>query len=112
MFGYTDADGRTASAELMRSYYQQASAILRFSEGLIARVTEATASSRFLRRSPSRQIRPGVVIQQNLLGLAAPDFFKRAPLNLVTIFADCEAHGVELSGSAYQLVRDNLSLIR
>jgi [protein-PII] uridylyltransferase len=111
MFGYTDTDGRTASAELMRSYYQQASAILRFSEGLIARVTEATASSRFLRRSPSRQIRPGVVIQQNLLGLATPDFFKRAPLNLVTIFADCEAHGVELSGSAYQLVRDNLALI-
>jgi len=111
MLGFIDTDGRAATADLMRTYYQQASAILRFSEGLIARVTEATTSARFLRRSPSRQIRPGVVIQQNLLGLAAPDFFKRAPLNLVTIFADCAAHGVELSGSAYQLVRDNLPLI-
>jgi [protein-PII] uridylyltransferase len=111
MLGFADQDGRAGSAELMRTYYQQASAILRFSEGLIARVTEATTPTRFLRRNPARQIRPGVVIQQNLLGLAASDFFKRAPLNLVTIFADCAAHGVELSGSAYQLVRDNLHLI-
>ena len=29
----------------------------------------------------------------------------------MTIFADCQAHGVGLSGSAYQLVRDNLALI-
>ena len=111
ILGFADGDGHGASAELMRTYYQQASAILRFSEGLIARVTEAPAPGRFLRRSPARQIRPGVVIQQNLLGLGSADFFRQAPLNLVTIFGDCEAHGVELSGSAYQLVRDNLPLI-
>jgi [protein-PII] uridylyltransferase len=95
----------------MRAYYQQASAIVRFSEGLIARVTEDMATSRFLRRIPGRQIRPGVIIQSRVLGIADPQLFKRAPLNLITIFEDCQAHGVELSGNTYQLVRDHLALI-
>jgi [protein-PII] uridylyltransferase len=109
--GFTDSPGLTASANLMRAYYQQASVILRFSEGLIARVTEEAATSRFLRRVPARQVRPGVIIQHRVLGIADPDLFKRAPLNLITVFGDCQAHGVELSGSAYQLVRNNLALI-
>jgi len=29
----------------------------------------------------------------------------------MTIYSDCQAHGVGLSGSAYQAVRDNLPLI-
>jgi len=111
MLGFTASDGAGASANLMRAYYQQASTILRFSEGLIARVTEEMAPARFLRRNTSRQIRPGVLIQGNVLAIASNDFFVRAPLNLITIFADCQVHGVELSGSAYQLVRDNLGLI-
>ena len=111
MMGFSATEGAAASANLMRTYYQQASTILRFSEGLTARVTEDTAPARFLRRSAGRQIRPGVLIQGNVLGIASNDFFKRSPLNLITIFADCQTHGVELSGSAYQLVRDNLSLI-
>jgi [protein-PII] uridylyltransferase len=111
MLGFADADGVTASANLMRAYYQQASVILRFSEGLIARVTEEAATSRFLRRVPARQVRPGVIIQHRVLGIGDAELFKRAPLNLITVFADCQAHGVELSGSAYQLVRNNLGLI-
>ena len=111
MIGFEATEGAAASAVLMRTYYQQASTILRFSEGLTARVTEDTEPARFLRRSPARQIRPGVLIQGNVLGIGSNDFFKRAPLNLITIFADCQTHGVELSGSAYQLVRDNLGLI-
>ncbi|HEX3409293.1 MAG TPA: [protein-PII] uridylyltransferase, partial [Candidatus Binataceae bacterium] len=111
MLGFVASDGATASANLMRTYYQQASTILRFSEGLTARVTEDTEPARFLRRRPARQIRPGVLIQGNVLAIASSDFFKRAPLNLITIFADCQTHGVELSGSAYQLVRDNVGLI-
>ncbi|HTT75663.1 MAG TPA: [protein-PII] uridylyltransferase, partial [Candidatus Binataceae bacterium] len=111
MLGFADADGVTASANLMRAYYQQASIILRFSESLIARVTEEAAASRFLRRVPARQVRPGVIIQHRVLGIADPGLFKRAPLNLITVFADCQAQGVELSGSAYQLVRNNLGLI-
>src|SRR5215472_11154488 len=109
--GFFDADGLAASAHLMRAYYQQASTILRFSEGLIARVTEDMAISRFFRRIPGRQIRPGVIIQSRVLGIADAQLFKRAPLNLITIFADCQAHGVELSGNTYQLVRDHLALI-
>ena len=46
MLGF-QADGVTASANLMRTYYQQASTILRFSEGLIARVTEEAATAAF-----------------------------------------------------------------
>ena len=111
MLGFTATNGNPASANLMRTYYQQASTILSFSEGLIARVTEDTTPARFLRRRSARQIRPGVVIQGNVLGIASNDFFKRVPLNLITIFADCQTHGVQLSGSAYQLVRDNLELM-
>lgn len=111
MLGFTTTNGNPASANLMRTYYQQASTILSFSEGLIARVTEDTTPARFLRRRSARQIRPGVVIQGNVLGIASNDFFKRVPLNLITIFADCQTHGVQLSGSAYQLVRDNLELM-
>jgi [protein-PII] uridylyltransferase len=111
LLGFTDGNGAAASANLMRAYYQQASVILRFSEGLIARVTEEAATSRFLRRVPARQVRPGVIIQHRVLGIADVDLFRRTPLNLITVFADCQAHNVELSGSAYQLVRNNLPLI-
>ena len=99
MLGFKpDGTGVTASANLMRAYYQQASVILRFSEGLIARVTEEAATSRFLRRVPARQIRPGVIIQHRVLGIADPDLFKRAPLNLIRFSRDCQAHGVGLIG--------------
>jgi len=108
--GFKPEGSLSASAVLMRSYYQHASTILRFSEGLIARVVEGTAG-RFGRRLLTRQIRPGVVIQQNLLAISDPDLFKKDPLNLMTIYADCQAHGVGLSGTAYQAVRDNLPLI-
>src|SRR5205807_8341855 len=103
----TDASG-SASSALMRFYYAQAAAIHRFSEGLIARVTDDPAVGRFMRRTGGRQIRPGVLIQGRLLAIAEKEFFTRAPINLLTIFADCQAHGVELSGSAYQQVRDSL----
>jgi [protein-PII] uridylyltransferase len=105
------ADGPSAAAALMRAYYGQAAAIHRFSEGLIARVTEEPSLGRFMRRVGGRQIRPGVLIQGRVLAIGEKDFFVRAPLNLINIFADCQAHEVELSGSAYQQVRDNLYLI-
>ncbi len=111
MLGFQACNGVAASALLMGEYYRRASTILRFSEGLIARVTEEISPSRFLRRNQSRQIRPGVVIQEHSLGLADQNFFKRAPLNLITIFADCQAHDVELSGSAYQAVYNHRDLI-
>ncbi len=109
--GFSSSDGQSASAALMRAYYQQASTIKMFAEGLIARVTEEPDSGSFFRRGFGRQIRPGVLIQRKLLAVADPDLFKRDPLNLITIFADCQAHGVQLSGSTYQLVRDHLNLI-
>ena len=109
--GFCDGDGLAASAHLMRAYYQQASTVLRFSEGLIARVTEDMATSRFFRRIPGRQIRPGVIIQSRVLGITDAQLFQREPLNLIEIFADCQAHGVELSGNTYQLVRDHLAVV-
>jgi [protein-PII] uridylyltransferase len=112
LLGFAAADDSgSASSALMRFYYAQAAAIHRFSEGLIARVTEDPAAGRFMRRTGGRQIRPGVLIQGRLLAIAEKDFFAHAPINLITIFADCQAHGVELSGSAYQQVRDSLGLI-
>jgi [protein-PII] uridylyltransferase len=111
LLGFSAADGQNASSNLMRAYYQQASIIKMFAEGLIARITEEPDSGRFFRFGFGRQIRPGVLIQRKLLALADRDLFKRDPLNLIEIFADCQAHGVQLSGSTYQLVRDNLSLI-
>ncbi len=106
MMGF--GDGTSATDRLMHSYYQSASTILCFSEGLIARVIEGPEPGRFFRRSSPRQIRPGVVIQQHLLGISDPDFFRHDPLNLLTVFADCQAHGVGLSGRAYQAVRDHV----
>ena len=103
--------GPEAAGALMRNYYQQAAAISHFSEGLIARVTEDPSTGRFLRRTGARKIRPGVIIQGPLLAIQEKDFFREAPINLITVFADCQAHGVELSGSAFQHVRDNLGLI-
>ena len=111
LLGFTADDSGSASSALMSFYYAQAAAIHRFSEGLIARVTEDPAAGRFMRRTGGRQIRPGVLIQGHLLAIAEKDFFAHAPINLITIFADCQAHGVELSGSAYQQVRDSLGLI-
>src|SRR6202030_483050 len=111
LLGFTADDSGSASSALMSFYYAQAAAIHRFSEGLIARVTEDPAAGRFMRRTGGRQIRPGVLIQGRLLAIAEKDFFAHAPINLITIFADCQAHGVELSGSAYQQVRDSLGLI-
>ena len=110
ILGFKPERGQTASSLLMRTYYQHASTILRFSEGLIARVVEGPVG-RFGLRGFARKIRPGVVIQQNLVGIADTELFRNEPLNLVTIYADCQAHGLELSGKAYQIIRDNLDLI-
>jgi len=109
--GFAAVDGQSASSALMRAYYQQASIIKMFADGLIARITEEPDSGRFFRLGFGRQIRPGVLIQRKLLAAADADLFKRDPLNLVTIFADCQAHGVQMSGATYQLVRDHLNLI-
>lgn len=110
ILGFKAERGQTASSLLMRAYYQHASTILRFSEGLIARVVEGPVG-RFGLRGFARKIRPGVVIQQNLIGIADTELFRNDPVNLVTIYSDCQAHGVELSGKAYQVIRDNLALI-
>jgi [protein-PII] uridylyltransferase len=111
LLGFHAEAGLGADASLMRAYYRHASTIHRFAEGLIARATEEITPGRFLRRNTPRQIRPGVVIQGRVLGIKGEDFFPRDPVNLVTIFAECQAHGVELSGSAYQMVCDNLGLV-
>jgi len=111
LMGLKPVEGQPAGSALMKTYYQHATTIYQFAEGLIARVVEGPASGRFFRRSPVRQIRSGVLIQQNLLTIGDPELFDRDPLNLITIYADCQAQGVKLSGSAYQLVRDKLGLI-
>jgi [protein-PII] uridylyltransferase len=111
LLGLQPEPGQTAGSGLMRAYYQHASTIHRFAEGLIARVVESDGGGRFFRRAAARQIRPGVLIQQNLLSIGDPELFRREPFNLIAIYQDCQAHGVGLSGSAYQLVRDNLGLI-
>ncbi len=111
MLGLHPAEGQTKGSALMRAYYQHATTINRFAEGLIARVTENSPGGRFFRRTPTRKLRPGVIVQQNLLSVDDRDLFKDDPLNLITIYADCQAQGVGLSGGTYQLVRDNLKLI-
>jgi [protein-PII] uridylyltransferase len=110
MLGFSAERGLSASAILMRTYYQHASTVLRFSEGLIARVVEGSGG-RFSRGSIARTIRTGVVIQHDLLSIADVELFRRDPLNLITIYSDCQAHGAGLAGGAYQRVRDNLALI-
>ncbi len=98
MLGMAPLDGQTAGSALMRAYYQQASTIYQFAEGLIARVVEGPAARGFLRRTPVRQIRPGVLVQQKLLAIGDPDLFKEDPLNLIAIYADCQAQDVRALG--------------
>ncbi len=52
-----------------------------------------------------------MLIQQNLLAIADPDFFKRESAQPDHDLRRLPGARVELSGSAYQLVRDNLGLI-
>jgi [protein-PII] uridylyltransferase len=112
LLGIQADDGLSPSQALMRRYYMHANTIHMFAESFIARVIDETRPAAvYYGRSFSRQIRPGVFIQRELLTVAAADFFRRDPLNLVTIFADCQRHRVDLAGSTYQLVRDCLGMI-
>ncbi len=111
LLGFQESDGLSPSEVLMRTYYQHANTIHMFAESFIARVIDEARAPGLYGRVPSRQVRPYVFIQRDLLTLSRADFFRRDPLNLVTIFQDCQRHGVDLSGSTYQLVRDNLHLI-
>jgi [protein-PII] uridylyltransferase len=110
-FGIAPEPGQATGAALMRSYYQHATTIDHFAKGLIARVTENSPGGRFFRRTPTRKLRDGVVVQQELLAISDRDLLREDPINLLTIYEDCQAQGVGLSGSAFQLVRDNLPLI-
>src|SRR6202023_4122136 len=98
IFGLKPEEGQAAGSALMRAYYQHASTIHRFAEGLIARGTENSGGGRFFRRTPTRKIRPGVIVQGSLLTVVQSDFFERDPMNLITIYADCQAQNVSLSG--------------
>lgn len=111
LLGFAPLAGQGAGSALMSAYYQHASTIFQFSEGLTARAVEGPSGGRFFRRVPTRKIRPGILVHQNVLAVAENDLFAREPLNLITIYRDCQAQGVELSGSTYQLVRDNLHRI-
>ena len=64
MLGFKPEEGQAAGSALMRAYYQHASTVHRFAEGLIARVTENSPGGRFFRRTPTRKIRPGVIVQR------------------------------------------------
>ncbi|HEY2664499.1 MAG TPA: [protein-PII] uridylyltransferase [Candidatus Binataceae bacterium] len=105
------ADQGTASAKLMEAYYANATTIYQFAEDLIARVTEESERVSAFRFGFGREIRSGVIIQRKHLGIADPQLFVKDSLNLVTIFADCQAHNVTLSSKAYQIVRESLHLI-
>jgi [protein-PII] uridylyltransferase len=111
LLGFQADDGLSPSQALMRQYYEHANTVHMFAESFIARVIDETRPPAVYGRSISRQIRPGVFIQRDLLTVSSADFFRRDPLNLVTIFADCQRHRVDLAGSTYQLVRDCLGLI-
>lgn len=110
MMGFA-AEASEAADALMRAYYQQASAIHRFCEDLTTRITAVPPAPHGRWRGAKRQIRPGIFVQGDLLLAATGELFKRDPVNLVSVFSDCQAHGVRLSAGAYQLVRENLLLL-
>ena len=78
MLGLRPIEGQAAGSALLRSYYQHATTIYQFAEGLIARVVEGPSGGRFLRRVTTRQIRPGVLIQQKLLAIGDPNIQARS----------------------------------
>jgi [protein-PII] uridylyltransferase len=99
--GFADA------ASFMYEYYRHATTLHDFSRLMLEQCLEAPRLSFFWRRR-GRDIRPGVRIADQTLAVTKPEILTDEPVNMVTVFHDAQRHGVQISRSTQQLVRDTL----
>ena len=95
----------------MRSYYLHASQVNRLTSLIIHRATDASGASNGKGQSLGREIRAGVRISRGILQISDPEILTSNPGNLISIFADAQRHGAEISHEARELVHEHLSLI-
>src|SRR4029077_5372035 len=90
--------------EFMRTYYGHAGTIARVSETVISRCVQVPEPYRAA--SPVRTIREGMRIQGRTLSVTGRELFATDPVALVQVFAEAQRHGVTLSPSTRDLIRE------
>lgn len=95
-------------ASFMYEYYRHATTLYDFSRLMLEQCLETPRRS-FFRRRRGRDIRPGVRIDGQTLAVTRPEILTDEPVNIVTVFHDAQRHGVHMSRSTQQLLRDTLN---
>ncbi|MGH7788880.1 MAG: [protein-PII] uridylyltransferase [Candidatus Binatia bacterium] len=109
--GYRD-DGKTRGVEqFMRTYYQHARTLHRFSNDIVSRCLERSSPYRLIGRLGGRAIRPGVRIAGGELVVGDPAVFRDDPSLLLRVFADAQRHGIPLSAATRRLIRAHAGLM-
>jgi len=102
--------GRVGVEACMRTYYQHATTVNRFSEMVIARCVQAP-ERRPSQLPPAREIRQGMYIQGRTLTVAGREVFEQQPAALIHVFAEAQRHGVTLAPATRELIRECLPLL-
>ena len=109
--GFRDNGAVKGVEAFMRSYYLQASQVSRISALVIHRLTETADPAQARGRAAGKEIRAGVRIARGMLWITDPSILPSQPENLLSIFADAQRHGAEISHETRELVRQRLDLI-
>lgn len=104
------APGRPGVEAFMRAYYGHATTVTRFSELVISRCVQPVEPYLGI-RPMSRVIRDGMRIQGRTLSVAGAEILEREPAAMVGVFAEAQRHGVSVSTSTRELVRERLPLL-
>ena len=109
--GFKDNGKVRGVEDFMRCYYLQASQVSRLASLIIHRVTDASEPSHLRDRLVGREVREGVRVAKGVLWISDPAILAANPENLITVFADGQRCGAEISHETRELVRQHLSLI-
>ncbi|TMA46763.1 MAG: [protein-PII] uridylyltransferase [Deltaproteobacteria bacterium] len=103
-------EGRSGVEAFMRTHYQHASTVNRFSEMVIARCVQAPERSPS-QLPPARLIRDGMYVQGRTLSVAGREVFEQRPAALIHVFAEAQRHGVTIAPATRELIRECLPLL-
>jgi len=109
--GFGEEGTREALVAFMRTYYEHAATVRRFSDTMIERCTERPPPYRLIGRVTGREIRDGVQIFNRTLSVRGPEVIRQDPTNLVTLFREAQRHGVPLTQGTKHLIHEHLGLI-
>jgi [protein-PII] uridylyltransferase len=109
--GFRDNVRSKGVEQFMREYYLHATAVNRFSDEIIARCLETSSPYRLIGRLSSREIHKGVRISGEELVVGDPAVLVADPSLLISVFADAERHGVQMSNGTRRLIRRHAYLL-